>query len=175
MKQTPKEKKNAKNEIKEGVIRLFNEVGHHMKPRTRNDYADEIKNTDKLMSIKRIGRELEKFKEVNESNKGILLTKQKTNQITKDTKIYRDEIKLKLKNELREFRIKRDEKTWEQKLKIAEKETKKYNRKALGGVYKNTFVYAEDINGVFGFEMREMDPKNISNVLTKMLTKDLII
>ena len=25
-----------------------------MKPRTRNDYADEIKNTDNLMSIKRI-------------------------------------------------------------------------------------------------------------------------
>ena len=143
-----------------------------MKPRTRDDYGRAITDADKLQTIKRLRRELESFKEVSESNQGLLLTKQKTNQITKETKTYRNDIRLKIGHEVKEAKVKKDEKTWEQKVKIEEKETKKYHRKALGGVYKNTFVYAEDIDGVFGFEMRQHTKENVGNVLIKVLTKD---
>ena len=76
-KQTNKEKKIERAELKDGVIKLFHEVKHHMKPRTRDDYGRAITDADKLQTIKRLGRELETFKEVSESNQGLLLTKQK--------------------------------------------------------------------------------------------------
>ena len=43
------------------------------------------------------------------------------------------------------------EKTFEQKFKSEQKERKMYEKKALSGVYKKSFVYADDIDGLNWF------------------------
>ena len=52
------------------------------------------------------------------------------------------------------------------------KERKKYERNALGGVYKISFVYADDIDGVFGFEKNDNDKTSLGHVITKMFLRD---
>ena len=74
--------------------------------------------------------------------------------------------------EIKQNKVKKDEFTLEQKIKREEKAVKKYERKVLGGVYKKSTVYADDIDGVFGFETNNKNVGNISNIIYKMVSKD---
>ena len=150
-------------------MKLFRELEGDMKARTKSDYFYELNNTDKLNVISRIQRDLEKFKKALMTQKpGEKLTKQKTKEITKQMK----EQNKNLMTEIKQNKVKKDEFTLEQKIKREEKAVKKYERKVLGGVYKKSTVYADDIDGVFGFETNKQNVSNISNIIYKMVSKD---
>ena len=169
MKQTKSEKNKIKKELKDDTMKLLNEVEDNIKVRTRNDYFFELENADKINVISRIQRELKKIKSALKIAKpGEQLTKQKTNEIIKAEKTRKDN----LLSEIRHAKKKKDELTFEQKVKREEKERKKYERNALGGVYKKSFVYADDIDGVFGFESDIFNKTSLGHVITKMLLKD---
>ena len=102
---------------------------------------------------------------------GELLTKTRTNTITKEIKEIK-KIRQNLTPQIKEHKIKRDELTLEQKTKRVQKEVKKYERKVLGGVYKNSFVYGDDIEDVFGFSARILDINSISYIIQKKIEKD---
>ena len=123
---TKKETKEIQKTLKEKVTSLFNEVEDDMKVRTRNDYFFEIKKADKINVLNRINKELEAFKVAKDSVKqGELLTKTRTNTITKEIKEIK-KLKQNLIPQIKEQKIKRDELTLEQKTKREQKEVKKY-------------------------------------------------
>ena len=69
--------------------------------------------------------------------------------------------------QIKEHKIKRDELTLEQKTKRDQKVVKKYERKVLGGVYKNSFVYGEDVEDLFGFSSKILDRDSVSYIVQK--------
>ena len=74
--------------------------------------------------------------------------------------------------QIKEHKIKKDELTLEQKIKREQKAVKKYERKVLGGVYKNSYVYGEDLEDVFGFSSKIFNKENIMYIVEKMIVKD---
>ena len=173
---TEKEKKAVRAELKEQLKTIFKEVQHDMKVRTRNDYFFEIENAEKVMVLKRILKELEAFKEAKQTVKsGELLTKTKTIQIKKENNMVVNETIKKKRNllpQIKEHKIKKDEFTLEQKVKREQKAVKKYERKVLGGVYKNSYVYGEDLEDLFGFSSKMFNKDSISYIIQKMVVKD---
>ena len=118
--------KEIQKTLKEKVTSLFSEVEDDKKVRTRNDYFFEIKKADKINVLNLINKELEAFKVAKDSVKqGELLTKTRTNTITKEIKEIK-KLKQNLIPQIKEQKIKRDELTLEQKTKREQKEVKKY-------------------------------------------------
>ena len=62
------------------------------------------------------------------------------------------------------------EKTFEQKFKSEQKEKKIHDRKALSGIYKKSFVYGDDIDGLNGFNAYNQTMAH--DIIYRLILKD---
>jgi hypothetical protein len=128
--------------LKDKAKTLFNEIKSSLNKRTAFDYQHDIANTVHRSSLNKLIKTFETVKEANMN-----LTKKITKQSIKE-----------IKKEKREYNEKLNKATKE---KVRDR--KKYERTALGGTFKTSTIYADDIGNlekviVDSFGSKEYEP-----------------
>ena len=132
------EVKKQQEELKKQVQKSFNEIRGTLKKRTAYDYQQEIFNNYKLNVLTKLFDTFEKLKGKPKEGK---LTKADVNKI----------LSLKVQESIAEYDLNRklNEKTRD----TAKGTRRKKERKALGEKFKEIYIYADDIDGLNGFDI----------------------
>ena len=91
------------------------------------------------------------FNDINNKQHGDIIT---IGKIKQEKKLKNEKIRIndaEFKNTKKVLLNQLKEKTFEQKFKSEQKERRKYEKHALSGVFKKSFVYGDDIDGLNGF------------------------
>jgi hypothetical protein len=125
--------KKQQAELKTLVQQTFNEIKGSLKPRTAFDYQQDIYNSYKLNSLKKLLNTFEKLKGLPKEGK---LTKQAVNKVysLQDRQIM--------------LSSKLNPKTREQ----SKGTRRKKQRQALGEKFKEVYIYADEIDGINDFD-----------------------
>ena len=157
------ETKKAQEELKAKVQKTFLEIRKTLKPRTAFDYQHEIYNNYKINALTRLLNTFEKLKGKPKEGK---LTKSDVGKILslKDQEMIKENI---LSRQL-------DEKTREQTKGTRELTRKRRERQALGEKFKEVYIYAEDIDGINGFDMTKAKADNEWNIINLNILSDIL-
>ena len=160
------EVKKQQEELKKLVQKTFNEIRVTLKKRTAYDYQQDIFNNYKLNSLQRLYETFEKLIGLPKEGQ---LTKADVNKI----------LTTKVKDLIAENILSRQ---LNEKTRDTPKGTrKKKERKALGEKFKEIYIYAEDIDGLNGFDIKAVSEGNewnkqnlnlLSTILSNRLTNE---
>lgn len=123
---TPKERKTLRNVLKNEATMLLNDVMQSLKQRSINKYADDIKYTDNVNSIRKIIRELTLISEASQRSPKKEFSKSSLKVIRQENK----EIQETMSN-----------------MTVAISKRRSYSKQVLNGAFKEFYIYADEIRG----------------------------
>lgn len=149
----PSQSKKLRNELRTEANQLLTTIMQKMHKKTINKYHDMITYNDNINTLRKAIRELNLF--IDSHNRNIEQTKPLT---SRNLKTIRQE------NKQIESHI--------QKMRDSVRERRKYETRALGGTFKESYIFADEIDGLAELRLDKLTEGN--NILSNLLSFKLI-
>ena len=147
--------------------RALDKISNKLDVRTVAAYRKKIYASNRVDSLEKF---IKTFNSINNKKHDDIIT---IGKIKQENKLKNEKLRVQdteIKNTKRRLMTQLKEKTFEQKFKSEQKERTINDRKALSGIYKKSFVYGADIDGLNGFNAYNQTKAH--DVIYRMVLKD---